>query len=219
MNYELYEPLEINSGSEILEDGVLLEHFIAEGVIEDMESAELYGTPVKDAEVWSMAETINSDGLLCEKYIAELLTGDKITENELCEAASDSGYYNNEYGSTLYDVGKHLESLELEVTRESSLSIKELCEALDNGEKVICAISSISLYYPEISGIPSLSADRFVEVIGVDMTDTQNKMIVVNDPLDECGGTSFPLDDFVDAWQKSNCYCVIAKNHIGGNTV
>lgn len=219
MNYELYEPLEINGGSEILEDGVLLEHFIAEGVMEDMESAELYGTPAKDAEVWSMAETVNSDGLLCEKYIAELLTGDKITENELCKAASDSGYYNNEYGSTLYDVGKHLESLELEVTRESSLSIKELCEALDNGEKVICAISSIFLYYPEISDIPGLSADRFVEVIGVDMTDTQNKMIVVNDPLDECGGTSFPLDDFVNAWQKSYRYCVIAKKHIGGNTV
>lgn len=220
MNYEFFESLEATETTEMLEDGILLEHF--SGKINDIEytdNSELYGNPAKDASVWEKAESNNSDSLLCEKYVAKLLIDNELTEQELCALAGAMGVYNSEYGYTQYDVGKYLEEINIDVIRESSLTINDICESLDNNEKVICAISSISLYFPEISYMPGLSADSFIEIIGIDMSDSTDKRVIANCPFEDMGAVEFSLDEFVKAWQKSDCYAVIAGKNLRGEEI
>lgn len=213
MNYEFFETPEANENCEMPEKGVLHEHYAApeRDITETVEFVEIYGTPDTDAAVWVKAENSCSDSLLCEQYASELLTGTRLSEYELCAAAGELGYYNIEYGCTLYETGKYLESLDLEIIRESSLTVNDVCQALENGEKVICAVSSITLYYPEISGMPGLSADCMIQVIGVDMSNPCQKVVILNSPLAEQSAVEIPLEKFLKAWQKSECYAVTAS--------
>ncbi|MBR1763037.1 MAG: hypothetical protein IJ731_06690 [Eubacterium sp.] len=213
MDYEFFEGSELNKNSEMLDDGVLLEHYVSpeRDVTESTETNELFGTPNIDSAVWVKAENNCSDSLLCEQYVSELLTGSKISEQELCSIGYNNGYYHSEHGSTLNETGKYLESLDLEVTRENSLTVKDICESLENGEKVICAVSSIALFYPEICAMPGLSADCTVQVIGVDMTEPGEETVIVNNPSAEHRAVEIPLKIFMEAWQKSGCYTVMAS--------
>ena len=210
IEYEGYEESEV---IEQLEDGVYLEHFTA-GLEagEISEPAELYGDPEHSAEFWTKADSDISDGLMCERYIAEELTGGAESERELLHSAAVEGRCSPEYGSPLSEVGSHLEKLGLEVSRESGCTIDEIREALDNNEKIICAVSSVSIRFPEIGDMTGLRADSLVEVIGVDDRAQDSKHILLNDPAASTGGTVVDTAAFVSAWEKGGCYAVFVRN-------
>lgn len=212
MSYEIFDVIEANEGSEILEKGVLLERYNAPetDIMESAEPSELYGTPYEDASVWFKAKNICLDGLICEQYVSDLLTGTKLSEQELYIAANMPGFYDSEYGCTLYETGKYLENLDIQIIRENNLTVNDICQVLENGEKIICAISSIALHFPKIRNMPGLSADSFVQVVGVDMIDSNNKKIIINNPSEEQGAVEISFESFIEAWKKSECYAVIA---------
>lgn len=212
MKYSDFEFSETDENSELLEDGILLERIRCER--SDAESADdlrLFGTPLEDTAVWSKADSDCADGLMCEKYIAELLTGDTVSENDILSSAHLSGEFDTEYGCTKESIGNLLENMEIDVSRESEISLKDICMSLDNNEKVICEISSIVLKYPDMADFPGISADHFVQVIGIDETDPEAKKVILNDPFDPEGGTAVAEDIFMDAWEKSSRFAVFAK--------
>ncbi|MBQ8015501.1 MAG: hypothetical protein IJ264_04865, partial [Clostridia bacterium] len=65
--------------------------------------------------------------------------------------------------------------------------------------------------YEENSGLyaPDDGADHAVQVIGIDYSDPDNPMVILNDSghPDGCG-EMVPLDDFVDAWEDSGCQMI-----------
>lgn len=212
MSYNQLEFSEINNSTELLEDGVMLERVRCERTdIENMETSQLYGTPTEDAKVWMRLNSDCDDGILCGKYVADLLAENNILENNIRQLANRCGEFDEAYGSTKEGITKFIEGMGLEVSGEYNLTIKVLCESLDNNEKVICEISSILANYPEMSDFPGLSADRFVQVIGIDETNPDSKAVIVNDPFESCGGTKVNLDVFTSAWGKSDFYAVFAK--------
>ena len=208
-----YDVAETCENFELLEEGVLLEHFVLEEppITQLDESAELYGNFAEDIKVWSLAENELSDSVMCEKYILEALTGDQITAEDIISRLEASGSFDYEYGCTQYGVGSFLEELGFSVIRESSTTVNDLCESLDNNEKIICALSSIALNYPELSDMPSLSADKYVEVIGIDRTNPLQVTVILNDPLSE-GGAEIPLDRFSAAWNIGGRYSITVRN-------
>jgi hypothetical protein len=49
------------------------------------------------------------------------------------------------------------------------------------------------------------------EVIGIDRSDPDNPMVILNVPGHPGGcGAMIPLEEFEDAWQDSNCFLVEA---------
>lgn len=212
MKYDVLETSDISNTVELLEDGVLLERFrYDKSDIENIEISQLYGIPSEDAKVWTRSDSDCDDGILCGKYVTDLLTENSISESDARLFANKCGEFDDEYGFTKDGVGEFLKNLGLDISREYNLSLKDLCESLDNNEKIICEVSSISLYYPEAADFPCLSADRFVQIIGIDETSPENITVIVNDPFESVGGTVVNADVFMSAWKTSNYYAVFAK--------
>ena len=205
MNDYFDELFETGEMTETFEPGVVYEHFGAEHeMISEQPDAEVYGDYAVDAAAWEHADNPNLDSLFCEKYIADVFE-----LNDFSVEHPELNGYHPEYGTTLENVGKNLEIDGLQVERETQSSIKDVCESIDCGEKVICAVSSVALYFPELASMPGLSADSFVEVIGVDCTDSENQSVIVNVPAEDHAASSFPMDVFSNAWEVGNRYCVI----------
>ena len=59
---------------------------------------------------------------------------------------------------------------------------------------------------------PGEAANHAVEVIGVDYTDPDNPVVILNDSghPDGCG-SMIPLEDFVDAWEDGGCQMVACE--------
>ncbi|MBQ3432598.1 MAG: hypothetical protein IJG23_07430 [Clostridia bacterium] len=212
MNDFFDELFEIQESSEELEPGVVYEHFGAqnETVQEMAEQAAVYGEYSVDAAVWEKTDNPFLDGLYCEQYVAALLCDDVY----LTEEVYPSGWhgYHAEYGCSLENVGKSLEAVGLKVEKESHCSIKDVCEAIDCGEKVICSVSSIALSFPELADLPGLTADSFVEVIGVDFTDIEHGKVIVNSPVQDQAAYALDVTVFSDAWKQGECYCLVVSN-------
>ena len=197
-------------GMEKLDDGIFLEHLTCEKEMPNVEEAVgAFGNPAKDTMAWSHGSSALSDSVMCEKYAAETLVGETGSEEEILSGLEKQGAFDRDFGCTLRDVGTYSEQLGLHVSRESGLSVKDLCESLDNNEKIICAVSSISLTFPELSETPGLSADSYVEVIGLEETAPGQMDVILNDPNASSGGSIFGLDVFMDAWDKSGRYAAI----------
>ena len=212
LNFSEFEFSEIEKSSGLLEDGVFLEQLRYDRInSKNVEISQVYGNPIDDAEVWSELSSDCDDGIMCGKYVSDLLNENKLSEDDIRYYAYKCGEFEEDYGSTRNGIVNFIENIGLEASAEYNLSIKDICESLDNNEKVICEISSILLCYPEMYDFPGLSADRFVQVIGIDETNSDDRHIIVNDPFELCGGTKINIDDFFPAWSKSGFYAVFAK--------
>lgn len=215
MFYSDYE-FEETGVSELLEDGVYLEHFVSDTADAEMtDVGTLFGDPEADALLWSRAQSDCDDGIMCEKYIADALTCSELAAEDVMNGSALEGRYSADYGSTLQDAGSYLEGLDLRVERDLGCTVADLCEALEQNERIICAVSSVALYYPELEDMPGLAADTLVEVIGVDEAGSDGRTVVVNNPFAACGGSPIAEDAFVSAWSKSGCYAVFAGQNGG----
>lgn len=213
----MYDYIEAGEAPVKLEEGVYLERlrFGSDIPFSDSEEiAEIFGDPEKDALVWEKGSSQLSDSIMCEKYITEVLTANDSTEEAIMERLEKHGSFDRTFGCVQSDVGWYAESLGLHVSLESDLTMKDICEALDNNEKIICAVSSITMSYPEISDMPGLHGDSYMEIIGVDETVSGKKNVIVNDPNASCGGIPYDMETFLSAWGKSGRFAVII-NKVG----
>lgn len=205
---ELNENLELPNKAELLDEDVTIEHFglHPEGYefseeTEPLENPEtIFGNPEQDMENWHQQNEMNSCAVACQEFVSEQLLEREFSEKELAEFAESNGWYNPETGTPLNDVGNILEALGLNVERSFDGSIQDIAERLNSGEKIICTVNSLALNMPEMAPLPGLSADHAVEVIGIDAANPNDIRVILNDPAAKSGGTEYPLNTFMDAW-------------------
>jgi Peptidase_C39 like family len=178
----------------------------------------IVGEPEEDMEHWHMQEHDDTCAVVSQEYILEELTGEEFSEEELRQEAIDKGYYIPGGGTPCDDVGKLLEDHGIEVERTEGNTLEDLREKLEQGEKVIVGVDSDEIWYPNQSGeedlnehgnIPGQDANHAVQVIGIDYSDPDNPVVILNDPGSPDGqGRRIPADEFMDAWEDSDCYMV-----------
>ena len=82
-------------------------------------------------------------------------------------------------------------------------SIDDIENCLNNGGKVIVSIDANEIWYGHDNNIfsPASSANHAVEVIGVDRSDPEHPMVILNDSGNPNGrGEMIPLDIFEATW-------------------
>lgn len=205
----------VENSSELLDDGILLEHFCGTAenteAVEGAEIPERYGDPVEDSKVWCKASLGQPSAVMCEKYVAELLTGSEVSEESICEQLGNTGAFDENLGCPRDTCGAFLESAGLETAKESGMTVADLCNSIDSGEKVICFVNRLSLHNPELNDFPGMTADHFVEVIGIDTPDFQNGTVYLNDPYGDSGATACVVQQFFDSWETSGRYAIFAR--------
>ena len=159
----------------------------------------------------AMAATCNEDNycsLECEKYILRKLNIE-FDEERLLQNAIRNGWQ-KEDGTALHNVGRHLESKGLVVTRQYNALIKDIVNALDEDECVIVAVDGGELLGNRadetvedllIGQIP----DHTVVVLSLD---EKKSTITIYDPNSSNAEDTYSIEQFKDAWNDSKNYLV-----------
>lgn len=144
--------------------------------------------------------------LECEKYILRKL-GIIVDEDRLLRESVRNGWQKEE-GTALHNIGRHLESHGLVVTRQFKCSIKDITAALDAGSHVIVAVDG-----GELTGDPIAELQEDVlfgqipdHTVVVLSCDVEEGTITLFDPDSPNAEDQYSIVRFADAWNDSKNY-------------
>lgn len=147
--------------------------------------------------------------LECEKYILRKL-GIIADEEQLLRESVRNGWQKKE-GTALHNIGRHLESKGLVVTRQFKCSIKDITAALDAGSHVIVAVDG-----GELTGDPIAELQEDVlfgqipdHTVVVLSCDVEERTITLFDPDSPNAEDRYSIARFADAWNDSKNYLAI----------
>lgn len=157
----------------------------------------------------AMAATCNEENyccLECEKYILRRLDIE-FDENQLLQNAIQNGWQKKE-GTALHNVGRQLEGKGLVVTRQYKATIDDIANALNDNECVIVAVDGGELLGNRTEEIIEDSLigqipDHTVVVISLNSC---NETITLFDPNSSNPEDTYPIKQFMDAWNDSKNY-------------
>lgn len=179
----------------------------------DSDDYGVIGDPAEAMENWHWQETSSSCAVASQEFVLETLTGRDFSEAELRDLAEQNGWYDPNGGTPMDDVGNILEHMGLQVNKSQGNSISDIEECLANGGEVIVGVDSSEIWEGEDDDFfgPGMDADHAVQVIGIDRSNPDEPMVILNDSgcANGCGAL-VPLDEFMAAWEDSGCFMVEA---------
>jgi hypothetical protein len=124
------------------------------------------------------------------------------------------GWYNG--GTSPEDVGKLLELHGIPVSQYENANIFNLVNELAQGHKVIVGVDSGELWGDNIFDklFEDNEADHALIVSGVDTSDPNNVKVIVTDPGTGSLLKEYSMEEFVDAWEDSNCFMMATNTPV-----
>lgn len=174
---------------------------------------DIVGNPASAVESWHVQDGQNSCAVVCQEFVLEQLTGEEFNEDDLCDLAEENGWFTPEGGTSMDDVGNILEHMGMDVEKSYGNTIDDLEECLENGGQVIVAVDSSEIWTGHNDDFfgPGMDPDHAVQVIGVDYSDPENPMVILNDSGTADGaGCAVSMDVFMASWEDSGCFMVEA---------
>jgi len=152
-----------------------------------------------------------------QEYILEVMTGQEFDEDQLVQEALEKDWYTPGMGTPVEHVGKLLEHHGVPVNRYENASIFHLANELSQGHQVIVGVDASELQKnPILDGLLSEALDKLglsganhaVVVTGIETTESGDTFVVIADPGTGEPAARYPLEQFLYAWQDSNCFLV-----------
>lgn len=175
------------------------------------DSDKVIGDPGRSMEEWEYQGDTGRCAIYSQKFILEELTGEEYDIEELADIAEENGWFTESGGTNGDCMGKLLEYYGIDTNESYNNDFSDLTDALEHGDKVIVSIDADEIWYGDNDDIftPGQGANHAVEVIGVDYSDPDNPMVILNDSgtPDGCG-EMIPMDVFVDAWEDGSCQMI-----------
>lgn len=140
--------------------------------------------------------------------------GIDVNEDQLVQFSYEQGWYHADgTGTAANDVGNLLETANIPVTRQEDANVFNLVSELSQGHKVIVGVDSEELWGDKFSAwlkdfFMGDTPDHALVVAGIDTSDPNNVMVIVDDPGSGEYHKAYPLDQFMDAWSDAQCYMV-----------
>ena len=169
------------------------------------------GDPASSMEKWECQGHTNRCALYSQKFVIEELTDEDIDIEELAKLAEENGWFTEKDGTAFLNMNKVLEYYGVENEMSFHNDIDDIREVLGSGGKVIVSIDSDEIWRGESNDLftPADGANHAVEVIGIDDSNPDQPMVILNDSGSPDGcGEMVPLDTFLDAWEDGNCQMI-----------
>lgn len=169
----------------------------------------IVGDPSSSMQQWECQGATNRCALYSQKFIIEEFTGEKINIEVFEDIAEQNGWFND--GTTFLNTNKMLDYYGIENEMSFHNDINDIEECLNEGGRVIVAIDANEIWFGEGDDLfsPHSGANHAVEVIGIDYSDPDHPMVILNDSGSPNGkGELVPLDDFMDAWKDGECQMI-----------
>ena len=168
-----------------------------------------FGLPESENIVSPLVNQYYSD--TCAIRSQELILHDfgiELTQEQLIAQAQANGWYTEGGGTPIEDVGKLLEINGVEISRYDNGNVYNLANELAQGHRVIVGVDADELWHGGIlqdiyDTFLGESANHALIVAGLDTTDPNNVKVILTDPGTGDVAKSYPLDQFLDAWNDS----------------
>lgn len=187
----------------------------ANGLFDPNTPAELVaGDPAQAMEVWECQGDTNRCALYSQKFVIEELTGRDIDIEEFADIAKQNGWFTEEGGTSFLNMNKMLEYYDVDHEMVFDSDMARLEEELRNGNKIIVSVDSGQIWHGEENDIfsPMTVSDHAIEVIGIDYSDPNNPMVVLNDSGTPGGcGEMVPADVFENAWSTGDHQMIVCS--------
>ncbi len=168
------------------------------------------GNPIEDMKYWEHQGNTNRCAIYSQKFVLEEVLGRELPIEELVSIAEENGWYDD--GTTSLNMYKLLDYYGVESEMSFDNDIQSLEEALQDGKNVIVSVDSGQIWYGNDNNIfsPDTRADHALQVIGIDRTNPECPMAILNDSgtLNGCGEL-VPLEIFENAWKAGDAQMII----------
>lgn len=172
---------------------------------------DISGLPYESMDYWQYQGDTGRCALYSQKFVIEELTGQDINIDEFADYAESHGWFSEDGGTTFLNTNKMLDAYGINNEMEFHKDVSDIENCLNSGGKVIVGIDADQIWYGKDSDIfsPMSGANHAVEVIGVDRTDPNNPMVILNDSGSPNGkGEMIPLETFEEAWESGDCQMI-----------
>lgn len=180
---------------------------------ENSNPSEVKGDPESAMEHWEYQGSTQRCAVYAQMFVIEEMTGAELNIEDVAAYAVERGWFDEQQGTYPDNMKKLLDAYGIENELKYNCEFSELESALEDGKRIIVAVDSDEYAAGENDDIYVPDGDRpnhAVEVIGVDRSDPEHPMVILNDSGHVNGqGAMVPLDEFVDAWDDSNNLAVI----------
>jgi hypothetical protein len=172
-----------------------------------------FGTPAENVFIPESVQHTMDGCNFCSEASVLNDYGFNVSEEQLQQEATEQGWYSAGGGTPMDCMGKHIDGRGVPVSMTEGNGVDNLISELSQGHRVIVAIDSGELWEPSFAealedricgGIP----DHAVIVDGVSLSDN---LVTITDSGTGNFRTQYPLNDFMDAWNDSNCTMVATQ--------
>lgn len=173
------------------------------------------GNPQIAMEEWEYQGDTGRCALYAQKFVIEELTDTEIDMEELAKLAEENGWFSEQGGTPMLNMDKVLDYYGIDSDMSFHNDISDIEECLQFGGKIIVAVDADEIWYGEQDDLftPGDGANHAVEVIGIDRTNPDDAMVILNDSGSPNGcGEMVPLETFLDAWEDGNCQMISCMN-------
>jgi hypothetical protein len=165
------------------------------------------GNPFEEAMFFQPQIAGNSCAVVTQRNILESLTGESLTEEELCRHALERGIYHPSYGTPSSQISALLEEKGLICINKIDGSFDEINKALTEGKKVMVGLDASEISNPlrdlntgEVIEQPNMG--HCVQVTGIDYNCPTGIKVILADPGFTDGAVkAVELADFMNAWE------------------
>lgn len=168
------------------------------------------GNPEDSMDYWEYQGEDGPCALYAQMFVIEELSGQDIDIDAFVDEAYENGWYDGN-GTPILDMNLMLDSYGIDNEMGFNKSIDDIMNCLDDGGKVIVSLDANQIWFGEDGDIfsPMGAPNHAVEVIGVDYSDPNNPMVILNDSGHPDGqGELVPLDVFESAWSEGDCQMI-----------
>lgn len=165
--------------------------------------------PFPGAESEDVQQIFNDTCAVKSQQIILESFGIDIPEETLANEAAAKGYYMPGGGTSPENVGKLLVDHGIPAHGGDGGNVYDLVNELAQGHKVIVGVDADELWKPSIfNDLFGEEANHALIVTGIDTTDPDDVKVILTDPGTGEVAATYPIDQFVDAWEDSNCFYV-----------
>lgn len=169
------------------------------------------GDPARAMEQWEFQGNTGRCALYSQKFVIEEITGQEVDIEEMADLAEENGWFDEDHGTPLLNMNKMLDHYGIENTMRFHNDISDIERCLGFGGKIIVSIDADEIWYGENDNLftPGDGANHAVEVIGIDHSNPDEPMVILNDSGNPNGcGEMVPMDTFLDAWEDGDCQMI-----------
>jgi len=177
------------------------------------------GDPAAQMDDWIYQDSPDNCAVAAETSLINQFIPDDLSLDEAGYISSSNGWWQPGMGTNPDEIGNLMDIYGIENHTVTGASVEQLVGELEQGNGVIVGVNSAELwdegilntikqFYLDAFDLDNLNlADHAVVVTGIDLSNPDQPMVVMNDSGTPGGAAAtYPLDQFMDAWENSGFY-------------